>query len=106
MKVRQPWHTIDDVRPNQWQRVRVPLAMEADWTCITGVSFYVAEAWYQDGDKVDFCIDDMRLVKRTIPAISSSNVSARTFPRGEAVGVRLKLAGPLQGSLKPVALWK
>ena len=68
------------------------------WTRITGVSFYVAEGWYRDGDAVDFYIDDMRLARRTVPAISSCSVTARTFPRGEALGVGLKIAGPPEGT--------
>lgn len=98
MKGQQPWHAIDRVEPNRWQQVRVPLVMEADWSRITGVSFYVAEAWYQDGEQVDFYVDDMRLVKRTVPAIASCTVSARTFPRGESLGVQLKIVGPAQGA--------
>ena len=97
MKVRLPWHTIEGIKPNQWQRVRVPLTVEADWERITGISFYVAEQWYKDGDKVDFYIDDMRLVRRTVPAISSCSVTARTFPRGRTLGVRLKTEGPVEG---------
>ena len=98
MKERPPWHTIEGIQPNQWQRVRVPLTMQADWSRITGVSFYVAEGWYQHGDKVDFFVDDMRLVRRTIPVISSSSVTARTSRRGRALGVRLKIAGPIEGA--------
>jgi len=98
MQVRQPWHTIDNLRPNQWQHVRVPLSMEADWTQITGVSFYVAEGWYQHGDEIDFYVDDMRLTKRTVPAIVAMSATARTFARGEALGVRLKITGPTSGS--------
>jgi len=98
MDVRQPWHTIEPVEPNRWQRVRVPLVMEADWAHVTGISFYVAEGWYRDGDAVDFYIDDMRLARRTVPVISSASATARTFPRGEALDVRLKIAGPTEGA--------
>lgn len=98
MKVRQPWHTIEPVEPNRWQRVRVPLVAEADWSHVTGVSFYVAEGWYQDGDAVDFFVDDMRLVRRTEPEITSCSATARSFPRGEALGVKLKIAGPPQAA--------
>jgi hypothetical protein len=46
---------------------------------------------------VDFYIDDMRLARRTVPVISSCRVTAGTFPRGEALGVQLKVAGPAGG---------
>jgi hypothetical protein len=59
--------------------------MEADWSQITGVSFYVAEGWYQDGDAVDFYVDDLCLVRRTTPVISAVSTTARTSPRGKAL---------------------
>ncbi|HUT87973.1 MAG TPA: hypothetical protein VMY37_00610 [Thermoguttaceae bacterium] len=77
MEVRQAWHTIEPVEPNRWQRVRVPLVMEADWEHVTGVSFYVAEGWYRDGDTVDFYVDEMRLARRTVPVISSCSAARR-----------------------------
>lgn len=94
MPDRPSWHTVEGLRPNCWQRVRVPLVMEADWSQITGVAFYVAEGWYQDGDAVDFYVDDLCLVRRTTPVISAISTTARTSPRGKTLSVRLKIAGP------------
>ncbi len=88
------WYTIPNIRPNRWQEVVVPLTLDVDWRRVTGISFYVAEAWYHDGDKVDFYIDDMRLARRTTPAFASCEACARIFPRGKAVGVRFKIVGP------------
>ena len=93
-KALRTWYTLPGIKPNTWQEIAVPLTMDADWQRVTGISFYVAEAWYQDGDKVDFYIDDMRLAKRTVPAWSECSATARTFPRGQAVGVWLKIEGP------------
>ncbi|MDP6502971.1 MAG: hypothetical protein QF886_05115, partial [Planctomycetota bacterium] len=59
------WHTISGIRPNQWVQAAVPLTAALERKNIGGISFYVAEGWYEDGDKVDFFIDDMRLAKRT-----------------------------------------
>ena len=58
----------------------------------------MAEAWYDDRDRVDFYFDNLRLAKRTVPAMLACNVSARTFPRGEGVSVGVKTAGPISGA--------
>jgi len=92
------WHTIPGIEPNKWQEIAVPLAMPINWKQVTGVSFYIAEAWYKDGDRVDFCIDDMRLAKRTVPSLAACAVSSRTFPRGQAVGLKFKIVGPYAGA--------
>ena len=91
------WHTIEGIKPNVWQQVLVPLDADTDWRHVTGISFYVAEAWYNDGDKVDFYLDDMRLARRTTPSLMSCAVTSRIFPRGQAVAVRVKVEGPLEG---------
>jgi hypothetical protein len=92
------WYTIPGIEPNRWQEVVVPLTMPLDWARVTGITFYVAEAWYNDGDKVDFYLDDMRLAKRTAPAFSACSVTSRVFPRGQAVGVFLRVEGPQAGA--------
>ena len=97
-KALRTWYTIPGIKPNQWQEVAVPLTLEADWERIVGISFYVAEAWYRDGDAVDFFIDDMRLAKRLVPAISACSVTSRIFPRGQAVSVRTRIEGPHEGA--------
>lgn len=97
-KALRTWYTIPGIKPNQWQEVAVPLTLQADWKRVVGVSFYVAEAWYRDGDAIDFFIDDMRLAKRLVPAISVCSMTSRTFPRGQGVGVRMRIEGPHEGA--------
>lgn len=92
------WYTIPGIVPNRWQEVRVPLTLLADWKRVLGVSFYVAEQWYEDGDAVDFFIDDMRLARLTVPGFVACDVTSRTFPRGESVGIRLRIEGPHEGA--------
>ncbi|NOZ20620.1 MAG: hypothetical protein GXP25_05975 [Planctomycetes bacterium] len=92
------WYFIPGMEPNKWQEVAVPLTLVKDRSKVIGISFYVAEGWYEDGDKLDFYIDDMRLARRTIPIFASCSVTSRIFPRGTAVGVHVKVEGPIEGT--------
>jgi len=87
-----PWYTIPDIVPNEWKLVSVPLDAERDWTRVNRISFYVAEGWYQDGDRVNFYIDDMQLARRISPALQSAAVASRTGDRGSLV-VEVALEG-------------
>jgi len=92
------WHFIPGLEPNKWQEVAVPLTGVHDRSKVSGISFYVAEGWYEDGDKLDFYVDDMRLARRTIPAFATCSVTSRIFPRGTAVGLRVQIEGPHEGA--------
>ena len=95
---RLDWYTIPNIKANQWQQVMVPVLQDVNWQRVQGISFYVAEAWYDDGDAVDFFIDDLRLAQRTQPAFASCAVSARPLPRGQGLRVEVKVEGPLAGA--------
>ncbi len=94
----EDWYTLPGIRPGEWQLMSVPFDPSLDWTDVTGVFFYVAEAWYQDGDRVSFYIDDMQLAARTRPALRSFSASSRIFPRGAGIGLSLSLEGNPEGS--------
>ena len=87
------WYTLLGIEPNTWQLMSVPLDADKDFTHVTGFSFYVAEAWYADGDKVTFYIDDMQLATRKWPAIADWTVSSRVYPRGDRVAASVSLEG-------------
>jgi len=90
------WYTIPDLRPNIWNEVRIPLDDLLDpGARVKGIRFYVAEAWYHDGDRIDFHIDDMRLERLTRPCILRHDLCSRTHPRGTAVRLVLAVAGPI-----------
>lgn len=76
-----PWYTIPGIEPGKWQQISVPLEPGRDWTRVHRISFYVAEGWYQDGDRVTFYVDDMRLARRTSPVFLSAAVASRTIDR-------------------------
>lgn len=95
------WYTIPGIEAGKWQQVFVPLEAGYDWSRVTGFSFYVAEAWYKDGDRIDFYIDDMRLARRNWPMFESVSVSARVLPRGQGAQLDVRLAGrPADSSLR------
>ena len=96
-KKTREWYTIPGIRPNKWQEIVVPLTMPVDWKQVGGIAFYVAEAWYDDGDKVEFYLDDMRLSRRTAPAFAGCSATARILPRGQAVELAAKIVGPPAG---------
>ncbi len=86
-----PWYTIPGIVPNRWQEISVPLDPGRDRSRVNRISFYVAEGWYQDGDRVTFYLDDMRLARRTSPALLSASASARTAGRATlAIDVALE----------------
>lgn len=75
------WYTIPGIEPNTWQRISVPLEPHRDWGRVNRISFYVAEQWYQDGDRVDFFIDDMQLARRLAPVFLSASAASRVPDR-------------------------
>lgn len=86
-----PWYTIPGIEPGKWQRISVPLEPDRDWTRVNRISFYVAEGWYRDGDRVTFYVDDMQLARRIRPLLLSAGISARTVDRRSlAVDVQLE----------------
>lgn len=97
------WYSVPGLRPNEWQEAVVPLDLKADWQRVQGVSFYVAEGWYRDGDEVDFFVDDMRLGRYTTPCFAQCDLSARNSPRGDHLAAQVRLNGPVVGTRLRVA---
>jgi len=91
------WHDLA-LKPNAWTRVSILLDEDRDWTRVTGVWFYLAEAWYHDGDRVNFYLDDLRLARRLTPAFLSVSATARTHPRATAVDITVAVEGPVAGT--------
>ncbi len=65
---RMVWKTIsaETIRPGEWTRIVLPLRrtnLNGAASKITQIRFYVAENWYEDGDVLDFRIDDISLLK-------------------------------------------
>ncbi len=98
------WYTIPGIEAGKWQLVSMPLEAQFDWSAVTGFTFYVAEQWYHDGDRIDFYIDDMRLARRNWAIIQSATVSSRVFPRGAAPRVDVRVDGPPEGATVSCAL--
>ena len=98
------WYTIPNIRPGMWQQVMVPMTLDVDWSQVQGISFYVAEQWYRDGDKIDFFIDDMQLVKRTVPVLADVAACSRILPRGKGVVLDTAIEGPWQGTWTRVTI--
>ncbi len=94
----QDWYTIPGIEAGVWQQVLMPLGAEYDWSAVTGFSFYVAEGWYQDGDRIDFYIDDMRLARRNWPVFQSLAISSRIGPRGAPPVLDAQISGPFDGA--------
>ena len=92
------WYTLPGIEPGKWQLMLVPLAADQDWRSVEGFSFYVAEAWYNDRDRVDFYVDQMMLARRNWPVLERATISARTFPRGKAPTLDVWVDGPAAGA--------
>jgi hypothetical protein len=95
---RLDWYTIPEIVPNTWQQIRVPFTLDVNWKQVLGVRFYVAEGWYEDGDSVDFFIDDMQLGRYTEPRFADCTVSSRVLPRGTGIEAAVSVRGPWQGT--------
>ncbi len=80
----EDWYFPQDLVANQWQQVVVPLKPEHDLTRIGSLSFYIAEAWWQDKDRINFLIDDLRLARHTTAELKTVSVSPGPGPRGQA----------------------
>jgi len=91
------WEFPQGLVANRWQKVTVPLHPERDLTHVTKLSFYVAEGWWQDRDRINFLIDDMRLAKHTAAELKTLSVSPGFGGRGKTIEVRATLAGPTEG---------
>lgn len=92
--VSEDWYSLPGIEPGKWQLMTVPLDPRRDWSDVTGISFYVAEQWYQDGDRIDFYVDDMQLGARTTPRFHQVTATARIHPRGQAVTIQGAIEGP------------
>ncbi|MBM3471893.1 MAG: hypothetical protein FJX75_01305 [Armatimonadetes bacterium] len=92
------WYTLPGIRPGEWQQMTVPLDPRRKWDDVTRILFYVAEGWYQDGDRISFYIDDMRLATRKWPVLEGLEAGTRTLPRGSGIAVTAAIAGPPEGS--------
>ncbi len=90
------WHDIALTR-NDWTHVSLLLSDDQDWTRVTGVWFYIAEAWYSDGDRINFYLDDLRLARRLSPHFLDCSITARTNPRGQAADAHVAVEGPVEG---------
>ncbi len=91
----EDWYTLPGIRPNVWQLMAMPLGPGQDWSHVTSLYFYIAEAWYHDGDRVNFYLDDMQLARRNWPVLGAVSASARVFPRGTAVALSVSVEGPV-----------
>ena len=93
----EEWYPVFGIVPNQWQQHSILLDPAQDWKEITGLSFYIAEAWYHDGDRVNFYFDDMTLATRKEPRVGAAGACARVHPRGTQADVTVSLEGQPQG---------
>ncbi len=91
------WYPVSGIVPNQWQQHSILLTSDQDWTQVSGIYFYIAEAWYHDKDRVNFYFDDMRLAARKEPRLLDCSLCARVHPRGKQGEVHVALEGPPQG---------
>lgn len=93
----EDWTFPQNLRPGQWTEVIIPLDRRQRWDDVSGVSFYVAEGWYQDGDRLAFLLDDLRLARRLQPVLGQVSVSPGSGSRGRRVAVEATVAGPWRG---------
>lgn len=93
----EDWTFPQHLLPGRWTEVIIPLDRRQRWDDVSGISCYVAEGWYRDGDRLTFLLDDLRLARRLQPALGEVSVAPGFGSRGRRVAVSATVEGPWQG---------
>jgi hypothetical protein len=75
--------SLKEVVKDGWAKISIPMTKIADPKDIQSIQFHIAEANYKHGDRVDFYIDQMRLVRYAEPAISQLAVDRKVLYSGD-----------------------
>lgn len=91
--------TLSELRKDQWTEIRIPISQIAGAEDVRQIQFHVAESNYKHGDRVDFYLNDLSLVRYAEPALF--NLAAENtvlFSDAAQLPVRFELLG-----VKPLA---
>lgn len=75
--------SLKEVVKDGWTKISIPLTKLTDPKDVQSIQFHIAEANYKHGDRVDFYIDQMRLVRYAEPAISQLAVDRKILYSGD-----------------------
>jgi hypothetical protein len=68
---------LTELKLGQWTDFRLPLSTLPSLNPRTGFQFHISESNYRDGDKLDFWIDGISLVRYVEPTLTASNLPER-----------------------------
>jgi hypothetical protein len=61
--------TLSELKKDQWVEIRLPISQIARAQDVRQIQFHVAESNYKHGDRVDFYLNDLALVRYAEPAL-------------------------------------
>lgn len=95
--------SLTELKLNQWTDYRLPLSALPSLNPRTGIQFFIAESNYRDGDKLDFWIDNISLVRYVSPTLSATSLAEQTiFADARYLLVNLEVMGVKPGELADV----
>ena len=86
--------TLGELRKDQWIEIRLPISQIARAQDVRQIQFHVAESNYKHGDRVDFYLNDLALVRYAEPTLF--NLTAENsvlFSDAAHLPVRFELLG-------------
>jgi hypothetical protein len=90
--------TLTDLRANTWVQVRIPVASIPRHHDVRQIQFHIAEQNYRHGDRLDFYLLDLALVRHAAPTVLAFAAdSAAAFTDARGVPLRLHIAGVAHG---------
>ncbi len=98
-KARSFSRTLDEVRKGGWSEILVPVRAIADPSDVTSMTLSIADASYSHGDRVDFLIGEVALVRPREPALTEfAPAAGAIWSDAGRLPVRFRLLGVPDGA--------
>ena len=86
--------TLNEVKKGEWAHIIVPLSACPDLTNCTNIKFHISESNYQDGDTVDFYVDEVKLLAYAEPTILElTPLTGLMYADATSLRVQVRVAG-------------
>ena len=86
--------TLAELKAGEWVELKLPIAEIPRNHDVRQIQFHIAEANYRDGDRLDFFLSDLALLRYAAPTLlAATPESAVLFADAARIPVRLHLAG-------------
>lgn len=97
--------TLTELKAREWVEIKIPIAQIPRHHDVRQIQFHIAELNYRDGDRLDFYLSDLALLRYAAPTILDfAAESAVVFSDARQLPLRLHLAGVAPDARVPVTL--